>query len=80
VSGGAWDHEDWRAAYGLEVISESPRTRERWPVTSGRLGRLAEVLRRELRAMDYALSGDSSIDDDAAFEAEFKRKVLEAFE
>lgn len=78
MSGGHWDYQSHRIEDALNTISEDEIVRTRWPV----LGKLLQALGQELAKcehdMDWDISGDSSIKDDAAWERERLGAILEA--
>ena len=74
MSGGHWNYNQSRLE---EILSEVGQdwSHTRWPQTMATLRALAPVLADIIGDMDWDLSGDSSISDDIAFDAESMKKL-----
>ena len=68
MSGGHWNYAGAIVRDGLETVSEDQDARDRWPLTAAAFKALAELVYRIEHEMDFALSGDSAIIDDGAFD------------
>lgn len=80
MSGGHFDHIQYRVEEGLGEFGRNSDVRERWPKLAKALRRLSNVVGEVLHDIDWDLAGDSLIDHDADFEAESIRKLLEAID
>lgn len=78
MSGGHWNYEDKRIQGALEDVAREREVKKRWPALARELARLAPVLGEITHDLDWCLSGDTDIDDDAAFEAEALRRLRAA--
>ena len=73
MSGGHFDYQGFKLREILENISTDEKVASRWPMLSKALGALGPLLDDLEHEMDWDLSGDSSIEDDEAFD----RKSME---
>lgn len=77
MSGGHWDCFGFKLEYGFEAIAEDETVKKRWPS----IGELARSIGSELAKiehdMDWDISGDSLIKDDAKWERERIGALLE---
>ena len=78
MSGGYWQYLGSRLNDACEQIAEDVTVLERWPRLAELLSALGPVLQKAEHAMDWDLSGDSPIDDDAAFQDIVCHAILEA--
>jgi len=62
----------------IEGIAEDESVLSRWPHTAAALKALSEVLYQIEHEMDWDLSSDSCIEDDAAFDAKSVGALLDA--
>ena len=60
MSGGHWNYGGARIRDGLEAVARDDRAKERWPITCGLFGQLADVLYALEHDMDRTMSGDWS--------------------
>lgn len=67
MSGGHWHYAGEKIHNLLTTIAIDQDVRARWPRLSKLFGRLAPVLAYIEEEMDWDLSGDTKIEDDAAF-------------
>ena len=70
MSGGHWQYAGARLDYTLSDIADDPEVKERWPLTAACLTSLRSALRALEHEMDWDLSGDTAIMDDAAWDIE----------
>lgn len=80
MSGGHWDYEGFKIGEVMSRIAEDPEVMRRWPRVGKLFGALGPVLREAEHEMDWDLSFDQPIRDDAAFEKsvlENARKALD---
>ena len=77
MSGGHWQYGHSILRDHLELVGTDPDVVERWPLLASVLTRLADVLYGTEQEMDYDLSGDSFISDDAAFDRAALGRILE---
>lgn len=68
MSGGRWDYGQHQMESFLLDVSRDPDVRKRFPNLASRLGDLASALGKIAHDLDWDLSEDSSIEDDAKFE------------
>ena len=61
----------------LEEIAGDKYVARRWPKLGTLLSALGPMLRRLEHEMDWGLSGDSPIEDDAAWDATARHAILE---
>jgi len=78
MSGGHWQYAGAKLRDALYAISEDPDVCTRWPGVGLLCAALGSALYTAEHEMDYDLSGDREIKDDAAFDAAFVWQVLEA--
>ena len=69
MSGGHWQYLGFRLQENIESIALDSEVVSRWPMTAQVLERLAPVLYRIEHEMDWDISADSVIENDAAFDA-----------
>lgn len=67
MSGGRWQYARWQ--YDLRSVGEDASVQKRWPLVSSAFVDLANALAEVEHDMDWCLSGDTVIEDDAAFDA-----------
>ena len=77
MSGGHFDYAGGKILVALESISHDDDVRDGWPRLAKVLCDLAYVLAKIERDIDYDLSGDSQIEDRAAFEIMVMGKILD---
>ena len=68
MGGGYWDHVGVRIDSYLEMIAEDEEVKVRWPCTAAVLTSLGSTLRALEHEMDWDLSGDRHIEDDAVWD------------
>jgi hypothetical protein len=64
----------------LLEVSEDAQVAERWPKTAKVLEALATALEHVVHDMDWDLSGDTEVHDDAKFDRECVEKIFSAAE
>ena len=74
MSGGHWNYSGYRIQEALASIAEDPDVIERFPRLADALDKLADTLYRIEHALDWDLSSDESIENDA----EYQSKALAA--
>lgn len=76
MSGGHFGYGGFRIQQAMNAVAEDEDVKARWP----KLAQMFEVLAEELynleHDIDWCLSGDTSIDDDAEFDRVSVEKVL----
>jgi len=77
MSGGHWNYAQWRVRDEIAAVAADEEVRRRWPRTAERLASLAEELHDVIRAMDWDLSADTHIADDAAFDADASARLTQ---
>lgn len=75
MSGGHWNHEEYKIQELLERVGTDTAIRERFPSLAIELQAMGSLLTKIVRDLDYDISGDTSIKDDAAFEREALRSL-----
>ena len=75
MSGGHFNHIQHSIENGLNDFGRDPEVKERLPKLSKALKGLALELGEILHDIDWDLSGDSSIDDDATFDREAIKRL-----
>lgn len=78
VSGGHWDYLSHRIQEALEQVAADEFVKRRWPKVGTLLNELAPILAQIEHDMDWDICSDSSIPDDAKWEAERIGQILEA--
>ena len=78
MSGGHWQYAGFRIKDEIGNIAEDESVQSRWPGTAAALANLADVLYEIEHEMDYDLSSDSAINDDAAFDFKATWAILNA--
>lgn len=74
MSGGRWEFAGFRVGDELETIAQDEDVRTRWPLVGSAIQFFADWIQRVEHDMDWDISSDSTIEDDAAFDrAEFAR-------
>jgi len=75
MSGGHWDYSGWKIDEMLSTIGKDPEVVRRWPGIAEAYCRLGAILCAAEHDMDWALSGDTSIEDDHEFDSQFLGKL-----
>jgi hypothetical protein len=75
MSGGHWDYQEHQVRDLLERVAEDTQVKARFPSLAVELAATATILHEIIHALDYDLSGDTSIQDDTAFEKQALRKL-----
>lgn len=78
MSGGHFNHIQYRVEEGLNEFGRCDEVKERWPKLAKTLRSLSDGVGEVLHDIDWDLSGDSTVSHD--FEAESIRKLLEVFD
>ena len=68
MSGGHWEYVGYRLQDDLATISKDTDVASRWPLIRDAIAAVAEWIQPTEHEMDYDLSSDSQIPDDAAFD------------
>ena len=76
MSGGHFDHIQYRVEEGLSEFGRNSEVRERWPKLAKTLRGLSSVVGEVLHDIDWDLSGDSTVDEN--FEAKSISKFQSA--
>ena len=74
MSGGHWNYDGERIRDAMETIAFD--TSEQWPTVSQMFATLADVLSKAEHDMDWHLSGDTHIEDHAAFDKKTAGYIL----
>ena len=69
MSGGHWGYGQHQMESFMNDVARDPDVRARFPKLAARFEQLAGHIGKVAHDLDWDLSGDSSIEDDAAFEA-----------
>ena len=77
MSGGHWGYGHSVVRDHLDTVGADPQVIARWPLLATLWRQLAEIVYDEEREMDYALSGDTGISDDRAFECAAVGRILD---
>lgn len=80
MSGGHWDYEGFKIEEIMSRIALDEKVLERWPKIAKLFGALGPLLREAEHDMDWDLSYDSPIKDDAAFEKNIIARAREALD
>lgn len=68
MSGGHWGYEEFKVLEVLERVGQDVAVKTRFPSLAIELQAVGALLHQIIHTLDYDLSGDASITDDAAFE------------
>lgn len=68
MSGGHWNYSGHQAVEHIRTVTEEPEIQERFPILAQFLRKLGDWLHQLDKALDYDLSGDSHIRNEAEFE------------
>lgn len=80
MSGGHFNYMEYQLSDALKGIGNDEEAMKRWPLLCRLLREMADVTFESLKEIDYDLSGDSRIKDDAVLELKFLRSVRDAAE
>ena len=78
MSGGHWDYGQFRMQEVLEMVSRDSAVVLRFPKVAGVLSALATKLGSLVHELDYDISGDTTIDDERAWEDQALLTLAEA--
>lgn len=76
MSGGHWDYSGYEIQRILERIGKDEEVSRRFPILSSVFVELADVLCNIEHELDYDLSDDTKLEDDAGFQAQAISKLL----
>lgn len=76
MSGGHFNYGGSLMRDHLEMVSQDGAVKRRWPLTAAILAGLADLFYEAEQAIDYDLSGDSSVGDDVAFDITTVSQIL----
>ena len=76
MSGGRWDYKGSVVREALCDIGSDERVRERFPRLANVLLLLGPTLGKMEHDLDWDLSGDAAIEDDAAFERDTLKAIF----
>lgn len=68
MSGGHWEYRGRNIEYDLGEMANDDDVRRRWPLISAAMGAVAAFVGAAEHEMDWDLSGDTEIKDDATFD------------
>lgn len=77
MSGGHWDYKGGRMAWDIECIANDPDVQSRWPTLAKALMGLSGWIRAVEHEMDWDLSSDSHIPNDAEFDLQALGALLD---
>lgn len=80
MSGGHWNYAGFTIQDRLQEIAYDENVLKRWPLVAESFRRLADTIYDVEHAMDWDISGDSSIEDDAAFDKQSARLLRAAID
>lgn len=75
MSGGHWGYDEFKLREVLERVADDVAVKARFPSLAIELQAMGALLYEIAHELDYDLSGDARIEDDAAFEREALRKL-----
>lgn len=78
MSGGHWDYSQHDLKSILKAVGQDPEVLSKWPRIAGAFSRLAPVLTGVMNDMDWDLSFDESVGNDAIFDARGVAAIREA--
>lgn len=76
MSGGHFDYVGFRLQESIQEIAKDPKVQKRWPDLAKTLDLLSQWIYDVEHAIDWDLSGDTGIADDADFEAEALERLF----
>jgi hypothetical protein len=75
MSGGHWDYSQFTIEEKLREVGEDEEVAKRFPPTAKIFLEFGELLGKTVHALDWDLSGDSSVEHDELFSYDFIRKL-----
>jgi hypothetical protein len=80
MSGGHWDYEGFKIEDVMSRVAADEAVLKRWPKIAKLFGSLGPILREAEHEMDWDLSYDQPIEDDAAFQRDILKRVKKSLE
>lgn len=69
MSGGHWNYDQHKMEYFMDAVANDGHVIQRFPKLAQTFRALGETLGKIAHDLDWDICGDSSINDDAAFES-----------
>ena len=76
MSGGHFNYCQYQMEACLDEVANDEEVRRRWPRLAQRMEDLGITFGEIIHDIDWAFSGDSSIQDDHVFETESIKKII----